>query len=68
MERNLEQELKDLNILSVECCGIGTKDDVLACIDAIKDHISANPDSEKAAYIQEAVKKREARLKAASFK
>ncbi|MBQ0167234.1 MAG: hypothetical protein KBT02_09025 [Treponema sp.] len=68
MERNLKQELEELNIVSVECCGVGTEKDIFSCIDAIKEHMAAFPDSEKIAHMKDAMERREARRKAASLK
>lgn len=65
MERNLKQELEELNIVSVECCGVGTEKDIFSCIDAIKEHMAVYPDSMKIAHMAKSSEEREAR-KAAS--
>ena len=43
-ERDLRKELKQLDIISFDCTGVATKEDVFLSLDTIKEHMSKNTD------------------------
>ena len=43
-ERDLKEEFKQLDIISFDCVGVATKEDVLLSLDKIKQHMDKNTD------------------------
>lgn len=60
-ERNLKTELERLNIVSFDCSGVATKDDVFKALDAIELHMNAHSDKEALDRIQHLVQEKKAR-------
>ena len=54
-ERNLKNEMQELGIISFDADGITTKEDVFIALDAIRNHVNANPNSETLRRIDELV-------------
>lgn len=54
-ERNLRNEMRELGIISFDADGITTKEDVFIALDAIRNHVNANPESETLRHIDELV-------------
>lgn len=54
-ERNLRNEMRELGIISFDADGITTKEDVFIALDAIRNHVNANPESETLRHIGELV-------------
>ena len=44
--RNLEDEFNRLNIVSFDCAGLATKEDVFTALDAIDNHIRKHSDEQ----------------------
>lgn len=54
-ERNLRNEMRELGIISFDADGITKKEDVFIALDAIRNHVNANPESETLRHIDELV-------------
>ena len=59
--RNLQKELNRLNIISFDCSGVATKEDVFTAIDAIDAHIRLHSDDEIHSKIEQLKKEKAAR-------
>lgn len=60
-ERDLRKELKQLDIISFDCTGVATKEDVFLSLDTIKEHMSKNTDETLLKKIDDLLEKKKAR-------
>jgi hypothetical protein len=60
-ERDLRQELEELNIISFDCTGVATKEDIFLSLDKIKEHMSNNTDEILLEKIGNLLEKKKAR-------
>lgn len=60
-ERDLRKELEELNIISFDCTGVATKEDIFLSLDKIKEHMSNNTDEILLEKIGNLLEKKKAR-------
>lgn len=60
-KRDLKAEFERLNIISFDCSGIATEEDVFTAIDAIDAHVKEHTDAEIHSAIDELKRERAAR-------
>lgn len=63
-ERNLKNEFERLNIVSFDCAGFATKEDVFTAIDAVDSYMKTHSDEQTVKRIDEII----AAKKAARYK
>lgn len=61
-ERDLKKELQDMGIISFDCDGVATKEDVFTALDSIKAHISKNSDEAALSHIEQLVAAKKDRM------
>lgn len=60
-KRDLRKELKQLDIISFDCTGVATKEDIFLSLDKIKEHMSNNTDEILLEKIGNLLEKKKAR-------
>ena len=63
-ERNLKDEFERLNIVSFDCAGFATKEDVFTAVDAVDSYIKTHSDDQTVKRIEQII----AEKKAARYK
>ena len=66
-EPDLRQELDQLDIISFDCTGVATKEDIFLSLDTIKEHMSKNTDETLLKKIDSLLEKKKARRYQGAF-